>query len=143
MPYPRLPDPPAPAPDDTAVLYGCRILHFYLQTGIYCTSNPDQLKAAEYAAYVAVTASSILPIAADRVSAVRHAIAAQLARLDAIAAEAIAQPAARASGTPSGATIGRPGDDGPGNPGSGVPRRPYPIVNPPAASRLPAPMINF
>lgn len=138
--YPRLPDPPAPAPDDTAILYGCRILRWLLETDVYATCNAEQLRAAEHAAYVAVTAPGILPAAVDRVSAVRHAIAAQLRRLAQLATEG-APPACQLLGAP----IGNRADDGPGNPGSGVPRRPYPATSPPAGSQvpLPVPVIQF
>lgn len=139
--YPRLPDPPAPEPDDSAALYGCRLLQWYLQAGVYCTSSPEQLQAAEHSAYVAVTARGILPIAVDRLSDVRHAIHDQLRRLERIAAEAPA-PALADGCSP----IGAPADDEPGGPSGRVPRRPYPINNPPAAGiRIPepAPVINF
>ena len=139
--YPRLPDPPEPAPDDTAILYGCRILQFLLQTDVYCTATVDQLKAAEHSAYYAVTATGILPAAVDRLSAVRHEIAATLRRRTADA-EQTAQDAQPAGLAPPGAPIDERADGYNGNGGPRVPRRPYPLA-PASGDRLPIPAIDF
>ena len=136
--YPRLPDPPHPDPDDTAVLYGCRLLQFLLQTGVYCTCDAEQLRLAEHASQYAVTARGILPAAVDRLSTVRHEIHAQIGRL------AIVSDAPGSLPASPDATIGAPGNDGPGNPGGRVPRQPYPLSHPPAGDRLAVPIVlNF
>lgn len=124
--YPRLPNPPEPEPDDTAVLYGCRLLQWFLRTGVFCTCSPEQLAAAEHSAYVAVTARGILPIAVDRLSDVRHQIHDQICRLQLIASE---HQEHQAPGSAAGCSpIGAPDDDQPGGPSGRVPRRPYPIA---------------
>jgi hypothetical protein len=123
--YPRLPEPPIPDPEDTAVHYGCRILYFLLQTSVYCTATDDQLKLAEHAAHVAVTALGILPIAVDRIAAVRREIGATLRRREQLGAASLqdAQPASQAA---CRATLdGRPDDRT--DPSGRVPRRPYPV----------------
>ena len=137
--YPRLPDPPEPAPDDTAILYGCRILYFLLATDVYCTATGDQLALAEHASYVAITAPGILPAAVDRLSAVRHEISATLRRR---AAEA-PQPAPQAGCLAASAPIDGRTDGYNGNGGPRIPRRPYPIA-PAAGDTLRAPVrIDF
>ena len=134
--YDRLPDPPVPDPaGETAIVYGCRVLYFLLETGVYCTCTDDQLRAAEHASRVAVTAREILPAAVDRLSAVRHEISSTLRRRAALTAEQTAQQ-------PAGCTIGSPGSDSPDDPSGRVPRRPYPIA-PAPGDRLPVPVPVF
>lgn len=125
MDYPRLPEPPEPAPEDTAILYGCRLLSFLLTTGVYITATDEQLKLAEHASYIAITAPGILPLAVDRLSAVRHEIAATLRRRT---AEQTAQDAQSAGLAPPGAPIDGRTDGYNGTGGPRIPRRPYPIA---------------
>lgn len=143
--YPRLPDPPQPEPTDTAVLYSCTLLRWYLQTELYCTSTAEQLKLAEHAAHTAVTARGILPAAVDRVSAVRHAIAGQLALLARLQAESQEAPPTGCTGVQDARANG--GQSGPSDGSGGMrePLRPFPRINPPAgvAVRPAIPTINF
>jgi hypothetical protein len=149
--FPRLPDPPAPDPaGESAVSYGCRILYFLLSTDVYCTCSDDQLLAADHASHVAVTAPGILPRAVDRLSRVRHEIAATLRVRVQLAAEQAQYSPAPASCTPAGGANGDGWQDGPTDPSGRVPRRPYPFgpaagdaIDPGAELRIPATLIQF
>jgi hypothetical protein len=123
--YPRIPDPPTPDPEDTAVHYGCRILYFLLQTSVYCTATDDQLKLAEHAAHVAVTAPGILPIAVDRIADVRREIGATLRRREQLGARSVQDASPTSQAACSATRDGRPDDRT--DPSGRVPRRPYPI----------------
>ena len=139
--YPKLPDPPAGDPEaETAILYGCRLLTFLLQTGVYVTATDEQLELAEHASSLAVTAPGILPIAVDRLSDVRHEIAATLRRRTAEAKLTQDPPAAGCR--PIGEAIGGRTDGYNGDGGPRVPRRPYPLA-PAPGDRIPVPAIDF
>jgi hypothetical protein len=73
--------PPERQNGEPAVQYGGRLLCYVLEHGeVYGLLTDEQLEAAAYSAHVAVIAKEILPQAVNRVSAIRHAIAATLRR---------------------------------------------------------------
>jgi hypothetical protein len=54
--------------------HGLRVLAFILAESVTATLSDLELERADYAAGFAVTAREILPVAVDRISAVRHVI---------------------------------------------------------------------
>jgi len=128
-----LPQPPAPEPETTVQGYGLTLLAFLLETGCYVTCSSDQLESADHAAAIAVRgAGSYYPAVFDRVSAVRHGIAATLRARAILDSEGAAPvPAPVAAGPQE-----RP------NTGPMAPLMPAPIVSPPAPARAPL-VINF
>jgi hypothetical protein len=105
-------------PDETGLQYGARALAFILQTGVIGTLDTPTLARADQAAGFAVSARGIYPLAADRLSEVRHWIAAVLRQ--------------RAAQVPAAAEVppSRP-DDRP-TLGPMAPLAPAPITQPPA-----------
>jgi len=104
--------------------YGLRLLTFILQTGITATLSDDDLKLADHAALTGVRGKDILPLAVDKISAVRHTIVLVLkfrAHLDQLEAEPIVSTAGPRPST---------------EPTSTVPREPLPIVNPPSGAKV-------
>jgi len=75
--------PPRPQlqPGQPVAYHGLAVLAYLLANGETYGLFPDRdLELAEHAAYIAVTAPEILPVAVDNISVIRHRIAAVLKR---------------------------------------------------------------
>ncbi len=118
--YRPLPDPPAPDPaGETVQAYGLRLIAFLIRED-GCTSglSDEQLETASYAGALASTAKGYDVATYDRISRIRHCIAAAIARR--AAAQASPAPTLNARWN----ALGKP------NEGPMAPLQPAPDVNP-------------
>jgi hypothetical protein len=76
--YPELPVCRPQDGSESTIDHGLRVLAFILREHVTGSLTDVDLEHADYAAGVAVTAREILPLAVDRISDVRHQIAAVL-----------------------------------------------------------------
>lgn len=121
----KLPELDTRQPDEPTAHYGLRVLTFMLHTGVTATLTDDDLRLADHMARVAVSAPEILPIAVDKISAVRHTIALVLKDREWYAEGIIVS-------IPEGPKAIRPDPSGP--PSEAVLAKPYPLVTPPAGA---------
>jgi hypothetical protein len=149
--YPKLPEPPAPEPDQTAEQYGLQILAFIVREGVACTCTAEQLELALHVAPIAAAVNVTGPkddrridyrtVAADAVADAKRLILGTQRIATLIARETAARAVASLPAAPP-VILDDDHDDEQRYPG--VPRSPYPISPAPGTyARPPAPILNF
>lgn len=118
----RLPELPAATEPETAGERGARALAWILETGVTVTLETSDLERADSAAIDAICSPDMSELARERVSAVRHEIAATLRIRREL--DKRAEPVAGAP--PCGRDSG----------GQLAPLRPGPVTRPPAPERV-------
>lgn len=80
-------------PDEPIAYFGARIVRWLLADGCSVTLTDEQIELAEYAAAIASTTRGYLLVTYDKLSTLRHELAATTARRKALQADSSTQPA--------------------------------------------------